>query len=163
MSNNILNNLLSKYSFSTKDRKTLEKIFENLVELGNPSKNLTANGNIDNSISVGESVVAMQLLNFNGTSWELADASTNTKSKGMLGISLQTANSGYINVALGLSNVRNDSWNWTPGAILYVSLTAGGITETAPSATDEVVRIIGHAKTSKIITFNPSNDYITLN
>lgn len=35
---------------------------------------------------------------------------------------------------------RDDNWNWTPGAWLFVSTTAGALTETAPSATDDVIK-----------------------
>lgn len=66
-----------------------------------------------------------------------------------------------MNVALPGSFIRNDAWNWTPGAVLYISTTAGGITETQPSGTDDVIRVIGYAMTADVIFFDPSPDYIT--
>lgn len=51
---------------------------------------------------------------------------------------------------------RNDTWNWTVGGIVYLSLTAGSMTQTAPSATDEVIQILGVATHADRIYFNPS-------
>lgn len=56
--------------------------------------------------------------------------------------------------------VRDDSWSWTPGSILYVDTTAGQITSTAPSGSGEVVQIIGNAESSTVIYFNP--EYTTI-
>jgi hypothetical protein len=44
---------------------------------------------------------------------------------------------------------------------LYVSGTAGDITHTAPSATDDVVRVVGFANTADELFFCPSTDYVT--
>ena len=54
-----------------------------------------------------------------------------------------------------------------PGTIgdeLYVSTTAGDITGTAPSATGDIVRVVGYCldSTNGQIWFNPSNDFIEL-
>jgi len=57
---------------------------------------------------------------------------------------------------------RNDAWNWTPGATIYVSTTVGTFTETAPSGSGDQVQIIGIAITADIIQFNPSYDLIEI-
>jgi len=59
--------------------------------------------------------------------------------------------------------VRNDGWTWaTVGAPLYLdTTTAGGMTLTAPSGTDDVVKIVGYVLSDDCIYFNPSNDWIT--
>ena len=54
-----------------------------------------------------------------------------------------------------------------PGTIadeLYISTTAGDITSTAPSATGDIVRVVGYCLDSSDgqIWFNPSNDFIVL-
>lgn len=46
--------------------------------------------------------------------------------------------------------VRNDAWNWTPGNPIYLSETAGGLTQTAPSYAQEV----GYAITADIAFFD---------
>jgi hypothetical protein len=52
--------------------------------------------------------------------------------------------------------IRNDAWNWTVGAPLYVSDTQGTFTETAPAGAGDQVQVIGVAKTADVIHFNPS-------
>ena len=57
--------------------------------------------------------------------------------------------------------VRNDAWNWTVGGVLYLdTATAGGLTQTVPSGTDDVVKIVGHAVSADVIYFNPSVNWI---
>jgi hypothetical protein len=54
---------------------------------------------------------------------------------------------------------RNDTWNWTVGGPIYLSLngtTGNTLTQTAPSATNEVVQILGIATHADRIYFNPS-------
>lgn len=58
--------------------------------------------------------------------------------------------------------VRNDSWSWTPGGLLYVDTTTGALTQTAPSGTGEVVQIVGNAETATVIYFNPEYTTIVL-
>jgi hypothetical protein len=59
--------------------------------------------------------------------------------------------------------VRNDGWTWaTVGAPLYLdTATPGGLTLTAPSGTDDVVRIVGYVMSDDCIFWCPSNDWIT--
>jgi hypothetical protein len=57
--------------------------------------------------------------------------------------------------------VRNDAWNWTPGGNIYLSVTAGALTQTAPSTTGDKVQVIGVALTADIMLVNPSVDYGT--
>lgn len=52
--------------------------------------------------------------------------------------------------------IRDDTWNWTVGGILYGSTTAGGMTQTAPSGSGDQVQVVGVALTADIIYFNPS-------
>lgn len=59
--------------------------------------------------------------------------------------------------ALPGSFVRNDAWNWaTLGQPVYLdTATAGGMTQTAPSGTDDVIQIIGIATHADRIFFYP--------
>ena len=56
----------------------------------------------------------------------------------------------------------NASWTWTVGSAnpIYLS-TTGGMTQTAPSSTGNVIQVLGHALSATLIDFNPSPDYIT--
>lgn len=57
---------------------------------------------------------------------------------------------------------RQDSWNWTIGGVMYLSTTAGAMTQTKPAATDDVIQVLGVAyPNADTVYFNPSRDYIT--
>jgi hypothetical protein len=80
----------------------------------------------------------------------------------MLAISLESKTTGQaMSVALPGSFVRDDTWAWTPGAVLYLSETAGQITATQPTTTDAAIRIIGYAVTADVIWFQPDGSWIT--
>lgn len=59
--------------------------------------------------------------------------------------------------ALPGSFIRDDSWNWgTVGAYVYLdTATAGGLTQTAPTGTDDAIQIVGVATHADRIYFNP--------
>jgi len=53
---------------------------------------------------------------------------------------------------------RDDSWNWTPGGFVYLSLTGttgNTLTETAPSGADDCIVIVGVAAHADRMVFNP--------
>jgi hypothetical protein len=50
--------------------------------------------------------------------------------------------------------VRNDAWNWTIGADIYLSATPGGITQTPPATSGDHVQKVGWALTADIAYFN---------
>jgi hypothetical protein len=57
---------------------------------------------------------------------------------------------------------RDDSWAWTVGGLIYASTTAGGLTQTAPTGSGDIVQVLGIATHADRIWFNPSPDYIEL-
>ena len=61
---------------------------------------------------------------------------------------------GYKNVLLK-GFMRNDDWNWTVGGLVYVSTTAGGLTQTPVSGSGDVSQAVGVALTADVISFNP--------
>ncbi len=52
--------------------------------------------------------------------------------------------------------IRDDTWNWTIGGEMYLSETAGGMTQTAPG----IEQVVGIALTADVVYFNPSLDII---
>lgn len=57
--------------------------------------------------------------------------------------------------------VKNNSWSWTAGQLLYVSpSTAGAITSTLPSTAGNRVQVIGYAEAPTIIYFNPDYTFL---
>lgn len=93
--------------------------------------------------------------------WVAADADAASSATGLLGIALGTSPSNGI---LLQGFARSSAYTQSNGQILYVSTTAGGITNTAPSGSGDIVRIIGYMVNAiaDVIYFNPSNDWIEL-
>lgn len=61
-----------------------------------------------------------------------------------VGLALETASSGIHEVLL-FGPYRDDSrFNWTVGGLIYLS-TSAGLTQTKPTATDNVTQVIGYA------------------
>jgi len=92
--------------------------------------------------------------------WSNADADAESTASGMLGIALgssATTNGMFIKGVIAFAN------SFTPGDTLYVSLTAGGITNNISSyTTGDIVRIVGYAMSTGLIYFDPSDDYVEL-
>ena len=94
--------------------------------------------------------------------WTAADASDNTAGADeLLGIALgssATTNGvllrGIVNVT-GISNLAN------VGRAVYISTTAGDVTETAPSGNNEIVRIVGYVlNANDTMYFNPDSTWV---
>lgn len=59
--------------------------------------------------------------------------------------------------------LRYNTWDWTPGGLLYVSREfAGLLTQTLPALTGEQVQVVGVAITADIIHFNPSYELVEI-
>lgn len=57
--------------------------------------------------------------------------------------------------------MRHDTWDWTPGGLLYIDRTAAGaLTQTAPSTTGDQVQVVGVAITADIIFFSSSFELV---
>lgn len=100
--------------------------------------------------------------------WELADANAASgadgDSRGILGICVQAAAAdGSATTILLNGIVRADAAfpALTVNNPVYVSETAGDITQTQPTTTDVVIRIVGVAFTADSIYFNPDHTWIT--
>ena len=127
-----------------------------------PATDLSAEGDIEH-VTVGEAVsVGDQLYEGSDGKFWKADASSDTTSKGRLAMATEAKGADQSCTVLLYGKLRNDSWSWTPGDILYVSPTPGGPTNIMPSGTGEIVRIPGHAHTAKIVFFNPEHSYLEI-
>ena len=56
--------------------------------------------------------------------------------------------------------VAKGSHGLTPGAPIYLSTTAGAMTNTAPTGNGEFVRIIGYALDADTIYFDPDKTFV---
>ncbi|NBP03904.1 MAG: hypothetical protein EBU90_28170 [Proteobacteria bacterium] len=95
--------------------------------------------------------------------WLQADATTATTSTSMLAIALGSVPSDGMLVR---GYVFSSGFGFTIGVPLYLRTAAGSITEVAPGATGNVVRIVGYATgdfgSGNKIYFNPDNTWVEI-
>jgi hypothetical protein len=118
----------------------------------------TANGPQTNTLNAGATVAIGEVLYLaSDGEWAKADADA-VATDGLLAIALAAGTDGNtLLVALPGSFVRDDSWNWTVGGAIYLSTTAGALTQTAPSGEDDVIRRIGFAVSADVLYFLPGD------
>ena len=122
---------------------------------------ITCDGVLGSTLVAGDLVY----LNTSDQRWEFADADAeNTAGDVMLAIVLADGNDGDTRLLLLQGFVCEDGWNYTSyGQALFVSCTAGDMTATAPSATGDIVRVVGYASTfADQIYFNPSGTWLEI-
>jgi hypothetical protein len=100
--------------------------------------------------------------------WTAADADAESTSTGMLGIALAAGTASTVGILLRgharFTGVSSFTGTTTVGAKLYVSATAGAFSQTAPTGTGDVVRIIGYVQSTANdqIYFCPDTTWVTL-
>ena len=78
-----------------------------------------------------------------------------------VGLAIATIDANTAGNILLRGIARDDTWNWTVGGVLYLSITAGALTQTQPTATDDAIQVLGVAHPdADTILFSPSIDYI---
>lgn len=82
-----------------------------------------------------------------------ADAIATASSLFMAIATIANDASGYF--AMPRNFIRNDAWNWTVGGTIYLSTTAGGMTQTAPTGSDDVIQVMGVATHADRMFFDP--------
>lgn len=90
--------------------------------------------------------------------WELADADADTTAYRFLALATASISDGAAGVLLHWGFVRDDTWNWTPGKAIYLSTTAGSMSQTAPSGADDMVIVLGWAISPDVMIFCPGEE-----
>jgi hypothetical protein len=144
---------------------------ENVIAAGStnnltlPTVDGTATGNITNAFNCGYSSSAVGDLVYldSSATWQKCDANTTTLYNGLLGIALEVkASAAALRVALPGSFVYATAFpTFTIGGPVYMSETAGAVTQTAPTTTDAATRVVGWGFHADKLYFFPSPDYIT--
>jgi len=99
--------------------------------------------------------------------WEACDANAaagaDGDSRGTIGMVVVAGTDGAACTILLSGAIRADVNfpTFTVNNQIYVSETAGDVTQTQPVTTDAVIRVLGAALTADSMIFNPSPDYIT--
>jgi len=115
------------------------------------------------TVTVGEAVSIGDVLygGSDGKYW-IADASSDTTSRGKLVMAVESKCADQSCVVLLYGKLRDDSWSYMLGEILYVSIAPGGPTNIMPSATGEIVRITGYTHKATIVFFKPESSYLEI-
>ena len=145
---------------TTLSNKTLlAPIIDYIIE---PATDDTYQGISSDDIDAGATIAQWEVVYLDGTpDWNLTDASAEATA-GPVQVALATeagTASNPLNVLFS-GIARNDAWTWTAGGAIYLSETAGAMTQTAPTTTDSVTRVLGYALSDDAIYFNPSNDWV---
>jgi len=121
-----------------------------------PSADHTASGIVE-TLTAGTALVFGQAVYYGADGkMELTDADAEATSR-CTHICLATIAENATGLFLRQGNIRDDTWNWTVGGFVYLdTATAGGFTQTAPSAVDDCIVIVGVAKTADILDFRPT-------
>lgn len=104
-----------------------------------------------------------RLCYYSNGAWAAADSDAEASSGGcLLGISLGTSPTTDGLLIKGMYTMASDMG--TDGDELYVSGSLGEITNTAPTGSGDIVRVVGYCldSTNGQIWFNPSSDFIQL-
>lgn len=130
---------------------------------GNLAVDDTSNGFAISGLNAGATIAQWEVVYLGAASkWLLADANgaSTYPARGLAIAAYVDTNPAVI---LREGTVRNDAWNWTPGGTLYLSTTAGGLTQTPPAASGDKVQQVGFALTADIAYFNfASGEYLTV-
>jgi hypothetical protein len=105
------------------------------------------------SLSLGEAVT----YNSSGN-WVAADCTTPTVARGVVVSNAGGASTPAVVLTNGV--LTKSGWSWTVGGIIYLS-TAGGLTQTAPSGSGNIIQQVGTALSATTVLFNFTNEYVT--
>lgn len=127
-----------------------------------PDTDATTSGFIHSTLSAAAGLSAFECVYVDSNSrWAKTDASATATADKLLGVAtVSAAASAAVSVALPNSYIRNDAWNWTVGSAVLLSETEGALTQTAPTATDAVVRVVGYAVNADTLYFNPETGVV---
>ena len=116
--------------------------------------NVSASG-VKSTFTAGENLVFGEVgyIKSDGKIWK-ADATTIATAYVVV-MTLATINAEASGSFLLLGIVRDDTWAWTVGGEIYLHTTAGEISQTAPSATDNAIIVVGIATHADRILFKP--------
>jgi hypothetical protein len=132
-----------------------------------PTDDHTWNGEVFTG-TAGENLAIFETcyLKSDGKYWK-TDASAEATAKGKIVMATAAISADATGVFLQRGYIRDDStdeWDGTLAAAdeMYLSETAGNLTDTAPTTSSAIVRIIGWMESATVLYFNPDATYVEL-
>ena len=109
----------------------------------------------------GGAIAAFDLVCIHTTTGEVveADASAIATAR-VIGIAPAAISDTATGTVLLHGFIRDDTWNWTTGGVLFLSETAGAMTHTAPTTDGAFVQAVGIALEPDVVFIKPSLDLI---
>ena len=107
------------------------------------------------------SVIVGRIYYWDGSDWVASDASASSTGIGLLAVSLDTGASNSVGMCIrGMITLSVDAGS--AGDVLYLSETASQATNTAPTSSGAIVRVIGYCMddTNGQIWFNPDGSWV---
>lgn len=93
--------------------------------------------------------------------WVLADANGSGTYPAQ-GIAVATVATANATTVITRGTIRNDAWNWTIGGLIYLSTTAGGLTQTPPGTIGDKIQVMGYALNADTMAVQISPTYETV-
>jgi hypothetical protein len=112
------------------------------------------------TFGAGSPVSAGRCYYWSSTGWKPTDADQAADSVGLLALATTSIN--FNRGMLIRGYFKDTGWSWTQGSVLYLSTSLGALTQTQPSGTGDIVRVVGYALSPDEIFFDPSQDWIEL-
>ena len=107
-------------------------------------------------------VTAGDMVYFDGTDWELADADDNTKFAEAVAVNSYA--SGDVGVLCRSGIIRDTDAPFTQGNSMYLSATAGDITATRPTGAENLMQVVGFCIDTSRVVFEIKAPYeVTVN
>ena len=128
-----------------------------------PTTDHTSTG-LSAQLLAGEALSAFQTVSISTTAGDVIVSDSNALgTMPVIGICGGSAISNNATGTILLNGfIRDDSWSWTAGSILYASETAGAMTHTAPTTSGALVQPLGVALTATVVLFQPSLSIVTV-
>jgi len=110
-------------------------------------------------------ITAGALYILGASSWTLADADAASTGSGLLVVATDAGSAAEVVLEGAVKLGSNTGFSGASrGDLLYLSTTGGEVTTTAPSATGDIVRVVGYVidATNAQIYFNPDNTWLEI-
>lgn len=155
-------NILEARSSETTGLKWIKPPATDTITLVIPSLDLTANGEkIIRNANENQAFGDVCFYNSDGQC-QIADADAIATAKvKLMAIATISANSDGYYLKTGVA--RNDTWNWTVGGDIYLTVTGTSgntLSQTPPSGTDDCQVYLGYALSADVIMFEPDKNII---